>query len=257
MVLSSVITIMLYATTEFYSDGKGGGKLKSHDIEIGGMNDTEFHDIKKIAPPTTEYDNFGTWSANWKLESFPKEDQDDITRLAYPPLKYVAPFLSRIKSWGYKITFYENYQYTFGRNAHGTYPEHVIPSLVHLWILERTSELRMLLPPPPRATTTTTTTTPIPPAIELPGPTIFNSTQNTTSTTSSPTTTPPLISTTKITSAKDAKLGVGRGGSGTSNKSEKQGTSAKSALASDGNLLKYKHSPGIFLFIVLLMRHTF
>jgi len=248
MVLSSVITIMLYATTEFYGDGKGGAKLKSHDIEIGGMNDTELHDIKKIAPPTTEYDNFGTWSANWKLESFTTEDQDHIPRLAYPPLKYVAPFLSRIKSWGYKITFYENYQYIIGRKDLGTRPEHVIPSLVHLWILERASELRMLLPAPTQPATTTTTTTALPPIVELPTnkttaipPLLTNST----TTSVSPSTKPPP---TKITSTKDAKMGVGRGGL---DKTDKHGSSAKSALASGGNHLDY-NTPGILLFTVLL-----
>lgn len=74
---------------------------------------------------------FGAWSASFRVSI----DFTAPLRLIQPPVEATAPHLSQIKSWGYKITFYNSYigeiDITSGNNRVTS------PALSHIWILEK------------------------------------------------------------------------------------------------------------------------
>lgn len=56
--------------------------------------------------------------------------------LSEPPVEWVAPFLTRVKSWGYKISFYNGYVGELTPQS-SRLVEDMMPMLTYTWILEK------------------------------------------------------------------------------------------------------------------------
>lgn len=67
--------------------------------------------------------------------------RDELFRMSSPPVEMVAPFISRIKSWGYKMTLYNSYVTENHFHTGFTQGPEVgmVPVLSHTWILEKLS----------------------------------------------------------------------------------------------------------------------
>ncbi|OXA54650.1 hypothetical protein Fcan01_11504 [Folsomia candida] len=98
---------------------------------------------------------------NFYLEQFPINftiqiglgaSQLDDLRILAPPVEN-TPFLARIKTWGYLITFYQSYQEKQEIFRQSCISVDSTPSLVHSCILEKDSELVTLQPHPTPTTT--------------------------------------------------------------------------------------------------------
>ncbi|XP_037042443.1 uncharacterized protein LOC119078842 [Bradysia coprophila] len=126
----TLVTVMLYASPTF------GPNLPA--LTIGGLNDTEMLDLKTITslyPENSEIEMYGTWSVNFRLGNVTSGTN---SWMALPPVHTVAPFISRIKTWGYKITFYNCYTHNIQFDPLGNT---VWPILSYTWMLEKDSEL--------------------------------------------------------------------------------------------------------------------
>jgi len=152
----SVITLALIAT---FTWGNNLANLQSFDLQIGGMNASEYNDMTSFAPPVTSTvrEAFGAFSANWLILDA-SSGSDRMGLLSSPPIKHAAPFLSRVKTWGYQITFYQSYQEKQEIFRQSCVSVDMTPSLVHSWILEKESDLVILPPPPPTTPTVITST---------------------------------------------------------------------------------------------------
>ncbi|OXA42341.1 hypothetical protein Fcan01_22690 [Folsomia candida] len=143
----SVVTVMLHASTQ---RGWLARYVTSYNIKIGGLNPTELYDLKQFSPPSANSSQGkrlrelnlapqAQFSSEKELNlacevirSVVVKGQQDNPRMEAPPLDAVAPFLSRIKSWGYRITFYKSYAGEVQHAENG-----FLPILAHTWILEK------------------------------------------------------------------------------------------------------------------------
>ncbi|XP_035715923.1 putative uncharacterized protein F40H6.5 [Folsomia candida] len=148
----SVITVALLAT---FIWGNFLSNLQSFDLQIGGLNASELADLRSLAAPveSSVREEFGAWSGTWVVELPQFGGTERMRLLSTPPIKHAAPFLAKIKTWGYQITFYQSYQEKQEIFRQSCVSVESTPSLVHSWILEKDADL-VILPPPPSPTTT-------------------------------------------------------------------------------------------------------
>jgi len=137
--LLSVITVTLFVNNNL-------GDLNFHSLKVGGLNETEIYDLKQLPAPflvNSEVEMNGTWIATFRMS----REHSTHFLMIEPPIELVAPFLSRVKSWGYKITFFNTYAGEAHRMADPRDSQARIPILSYNWMLEKDSELRFLSPP--------------------------------------------------------------------------------------------------------------
>ncbi|OXA42082.1 hypothetical protein Fcan01_23109 [Folsomia candida] len=119
--------------------GNSLSNLQNFHLQIGGMNASEFADLQLLATPVENsvLEEFGAWSGNWIVETPQFPGSERMRLLSNPPLKHAAPFLARIKTWGYQITFYQSYQEKQEFFRQSCISTDMTPSIVHTWILEK------------------------------------------------------------------------------------------------------------------------
>lgn len=105
------------------------------DLKVGGLNETEVYDLRQLPSPfdplPPDVERFGAWTASFRVSGLVW-----IQMLSEPPVDAAAPYLSRIKSWGYKITFYNSYIGEINQPIARPY-EAYVPIFSHMWILEK------------------------------------------------------------------------------------------------------------------------
>lgn len=112
-----------------------------HQLKIGGLNETELLDLKILSPTfpnNSEIEKYGAWSANFELSILTDNGRNQF--MALPPVDLVAPFLSRIKCWGYKITFYNSLvdeMRFYPGDVNPSLQTIMMPILSYMWILEK------------------------------------------------------------------------------------------------------------------------
>ncbi|KAG4071472.1 hypothetical protein HA402_011626 [Bradysia odoriphaga] len=112
--------------------------LSQYELRIGGLNATELGDLKTLSSltvPKSEILKYGAYSIGFVVGDYADNTNYLIT---IPPLHLIAPFISRIKSWGYKITFYDSYA---GEMQFQVDHPDMMPLMSYTWMLEKYGEV--------------------------------------------------------------------------------------------------------------------